>query len=327
VLFDFFVIISLCYNFAKAYSPDRVLSLWFLVYRIHVVLLFCEIASLVATGASHRAHLWFYEPSYLAIFMTGYFGSALYMFLNKGKRYSLDFALSLIGMLATTSATGIFGMIFAVLVNFALAKQRVTLLLASVAIAAFILGVLYLFFRHTPYYDLIAGFFFNQDFSFRIIVDRGGNRWIRTIAGWDAFQHHPWLGVGIGGDSAYMQVQPFSDYAWQFMNTWSGVDQIGMPFCNIVVEVLGTMGIAGFIPFAGILIYAILQVVRLLRGIPHPFTPAAMAFFMGFFTIFLALQFDGTFLRYYLWSPLGLALGAFAQIRNAQNGAAPPSPP
>jgi hypothetical protein len=37
---------------------------------------------------------------------------------------------------------------------------------------------------------------------------------------------------------------------------------------------------------------------------------------MGFFSTLLALQLDGTMLRYYLWSPLGLALGVIAQMRS-----------
>src|SRR6185437_2911043 len=43
VLFDFFVIIGICYNFARAYTPRTVLSVWLSVFRIHAVLIFLEL--------------------------------------------------------------------------------------------------------------------------------------------------------------------------------------------------------------------------------------------------------------------------------------------
>ena len=118
VFFDFFVIITLCYNLARLYPPEMVLSLWFLVFRIHVVLLLCQIALNLAQGHLQRVSLWFYEPSYMAIFLIAYFGSALYLFLSVGRKYAFDLFLSLLVMAATASATGLFGIAFAVLLNF-----------------------------------------------------------------------------------------------------------------------------------------------------------------------------------------------------------------
>ncbi|HWY61220.1 MAG TPA: O-antigen ligase family protein [Rhizomicrobium sp.] len=324
VLFDFFLIIALSYNFAKHYPPVQVLKIWFLVYRIHVVALLAEVAWNVSHGALGRPHLWFYESSYLAIFMSGYFGSALYMFLSRGRQCAPDFALSLVGMLATTSATGMFGMVFAVLLNFIVARQRIRLLIGSAVIASAFFGMLFLMFRDTIYYRLVADVFLQPGISSEIILTRAGNRWIRAAVGWEAFLSHPWFGVGIGGDVAYMQAEGVSDYARQFVKVTSDVEN-GQPFSNINVEVLGTMGMAGFLPFAAILMYAAGTMIRLIRR-KHELAPVAIAFFIGFFSIFLALQFESTFLRYYLWSPLGLALGVMAQMRatTGVNGALPP---
>jgi O-antigen ligase len=85
----------------------------------------------------------------------------------------------------------------------------------------------------------------------------------------------------------------------------------GQPFNNILIEVAGTMGLAGLVPVFGILVYAVISFTKVVRGRQ---TEAA-AYFMSFFAIFLALQFESTFLRYYLWTPLGLGLGVLAQTK------------
>lgn len=314
VLFDFLAIITLGYNFTRLYPAATSLSVWFLVFRIHVFMVVAEIAWNLITGTSslsNRPHLWFYEPSYLAIFLVGYFGASLYLLLEVGKPYRFDFFLSLVGLLATTSATGLFGIFFCVVMNFIVARQRMKLLVMSAVIGLSAGGILFLLFGDTVYFQLLIGFLLNGDLTTNLLLDRAGDRWLRVLIGLAAFQNHPWLGVGIGGDSAYMAAQPLPDYAWPYVHPWTSLE--GQPFCNIFVEVLGTTGLLGFIPFLGILFYSLASMITLLRQ-KHPISPAGMAFFMGFFATFLSLQFDGTVLRYYLWVPLGLALGVLSQI-------------
>jgi O-antigen ligase len=310
VFFDFFIIILLCYNLARLYPPAKILSLWFLIFRIHVFLVFAEIAFNISHGKLERPFLWFYEPSYMAIFLTAYFGSALYLLLRVGKAYLLDFALSALVLLVSASATGIFGIVFAILLNFLVARQRLILLLWSVLSGALFLGVLYAFFGESRYFQLIAGFLLSGGPAYDLVLSRGGDRVVRFLVGWGAFMHNPWTGVGIGGDTAYMGAMPLPENATRYAN----LDTTGQPFCNIFIEVLGTMGILGFIPFCAILIYSVRKAVWL-QWQDHPLAPVAMAFLIGFFCSILAMQLEGTVLRYYLWSPLGLALGVIAQMQ------------
>ena len=186
-------------------------------------------------------------------------------------------------------------------------------MLSSLGLAAvFFFLILYLFFRDTIYYQLVVAFFFENGFSLDIVLNRAGDRWIRLLIGWGAFLHNPWTGVGIGGDSAYMDAMPVPDFSQAYINQYT--DLSGQPFCNIFVEVLGTMGILGFIPFISILVYSAWQGIKL-RQERHPQAPIAVAFLMGFFCSILAMQLEGTMLRYYLWTPLGLAFGVLAQMR------------
>lgn len=312
VFFTFFVIIVLGYNLARQYPPEKVLSLWFMIFRIHVVLTILDTALNFLRGDLERSYLWFYEPSYMAIFLSAYFGSSLYLLLRVGRPYALDFFLATLVLLITASATGIFGMMLALLLNLILAKQRLKLFLWATIATAVFLAILYAYFSETVYFQLIVGFLNKGGSVLDIVLQRAGNRWIRAIVGWEAFLHNPWTGIGIGGDTDYMDATPLPDAAFAYVKPW--LDTSGQPFCNVFIEVLGTMGIVGFIPFVAILGYCILQTARMLRS-NDPMAPVACALLIGFFSSMLAMQLEGTMLRYYLWSPLGLALGVIAQIQ------------
>lgn len=311
VLFDFIIIISLCYNFARLYPPEAVLSTWLWTFRIHGALILLTLPLTLRAGA--RPSLWFYETSYLAIFMTAYFGSALYLLLRSGRRYAWDLVLSTLSMGALASGTAMIGLLLCIALNILVARQRLKLLLGSTVIVGTFLLVMVLFFSDTMYYRLVASFLLQPDISLTPILARAGNRWVRLLDGLNAFRHSPWLGIGIGGDEAYMEQRPFPENAWALMTPQSGLD-VGEPFCNVVIEVMGSMGIIGLIPFAAILLRAAWQMIQTLMG-RGAAAVAGSAFFVGFFSTFLALQLEGTFLRYYLWAPLGLALGMVARMR------------
>ena len=82
IAFDFLLVIGVSYNVALRIDSESLMDMWILVFRIHVVLLGIELVVRhvlgLSSGAS-RPHLWFYEPSYVAIFLGGYLTSALYL--------------------------------------------------------------------------------------------------------------------------------------------------------------------------------------------------------------------------------------------------------
>lgn len=313
-LFNFFIIVALFYNYARHVPPAQTLSLWFLVFRIHGILVALEFARNYMLGAAGRPSLWFYEPSYLAIFMTAYFGSALFMLLRQGRAYLPDFLLSCGTMMLVASATGMFGALFALLLNFIMARQRLKLLLGTLVVGGAAFGILFYFFQETSYYQLLVGFLFSGNGNVvDLILLRGGNRVVRVLVAWQAFLQHPWLGIGMGADNAYMDTSPYPEDAWRYIRPWTDLD-VGQPFCNVFISVLASTGVLGFLPFMGILVHAGAASLRQLR---HNTGPEAAAVLVGFFCTILAMQLDGTVQRYYLWSPLGIALGMVAyQDRN-----------
>ena len=208
------------------------------------------------------------------------------MLLRSGKGYIWDFLLSLLAMMALASGTGFFAMFLSVMLNFIVARQRLILLLVTAVLSTAFLSMMYLFFQNTDYYRLFGGFLLNSDGPMAVldmVLGRSGNRWIRAVVGWEAFLRHPWLGVGIGGDAAYMGASPFPDSVAGYLRPYMDLDRgQGQPFINILIEIMGTMGIVGLLPFLGILSYAIYAFVKTVRGQQTE----ASAFFMAFFRNF-----------------------------------------
>jgi O-antigen ligase len=313
VLFDFFVIVTLFFNFARRYPIETTRKVWFAVYRIHVLLIFVEIAIGLSRGVLVRAHLWFYESSYLAIFLTGYFASSLYLFTQYGRRYAFDTVLATISLLSLASMTGIFGIIFSLVLVVLFSPYRMKIAIYTVAIVAVFVAILAIWFHDTVYYQSLFGIFTGPD-VLTDLLGRSGNRWVRALVGWEAFQSHPWFGIGIGADSTYMGTAPFSDQDYQYIHPWTFGDDTGTPFDNITIEVLGTMGIVGFLPYLCLIVYVVMRMIKMRTATADEVF--VFGLFLAFVATFLALQGESTFLRFYLWSPLGLAMGAASRLAN-----------
>jgi hypothetical protein len=266
-----------------------------------------------------RPHLWFYEPSYAAIFLGGYFTSALYL-SGCGKRRWLDVCLGAIGLLFLGSATAIAAMAVGVAIAIIATPMRIRIFAASAAAVSTLLTAGFLWFSQSRYFYLVFGFA-TKLFSVKgltlvtgigeLLLLRGGNRVVRAMIGIDAFIHHPLLGIGIGADKKYISTQPFSPQIMHYlrMPTVGDFNPSGLPFTNIFVDILGSMGIVGFIPFAGILGYVIFSIIK-----TKDFH--ARALLLAFVAMIVLLQMDGNFLRYYLWMPVGLGLGVISRGRN-----------
>jgi O-antigen ligase len=130
--------------------------------------------------------------------------------------------------------------------------------------------------------------------------------------GWDAFLHHPFFGIGFGADSTYTAtVQPpeiVDPYERSYLQT------PGTPFVNPFIEAGATMGFFGL---ASLIMIVIVFVARFI-GIKKKHCQEALfvrSIFVGFFVMFLTLQAEATFLRFYVWSTFGLACGAALRWR------------
>jgi hypothetical protein len=317
--FSFWIIVPLFANFARSRPLEETIRVWFWAYRLQVGLLFVEIVLRYLTGTLAlttlgRPHLWFYEPSYAAIYFSAYFGAALYLATSGKRRYGWDVLFSGLGCMALASTTAIFALGIAVLLVGLLSPYRWRLL-GAVALAAPILGVAYYnFFGHTKYFTLVFGFLLRAEDPFDLILlilARAGNRVPRAIVSWYAFMDHPWTGIGFGADQPYTASTPGATLSQRYMAPW--ISYRGSPFINPYLEAAGTMGLAGLAALIALTTETIRRFWILFQSTEND-AIMARAVFIGFFSMFLALQIEGTFLRFYVWSTLGLAFGAFAAM-------------
>ena len=321
IAFDFLLVIGVSYNVALRIDSESLMDMWILVFRIHVVLLGIELVVRhvlgLSSGAS-RPHLWFYEPSYVAIFLGGYLTSALYL-SGCGERRWGDVALGAIGLLFLGSATAIFAMAVAIAIAIIATPMRLEIFAVSAATVSALISAGFLWFSQSQYFYMMIGFaaklFSIKGLTFitgigELLLLRGGNRVVRALIGIDAFIKHPLLGIGIGADKKYISMQPFTPEIMHYlrMPTVRDFNPAGVPFTNIFIDVLGSMGIIGFIPFLGILGYAVFSIVKT-KDVQ------VRAILLAFAAMIILLQMDGNFLRYYLWMPLGLGLGVIARSR------------
>lgn len=319
LLFTFAVIVPGFYTFARSRPAEEVVRIWIWAYRVQAVLLILELGvrhvMFPAGSLSElRPHLAFYEPSYASIYFSGYIGAAFYLAANGMRWARRDVALSILVAMALFSATAIFAVVFGIAMTIVLARHRWRAL--GVALLGLSAGgcILYFYLRSSVYYELTVGYLFTGSGGTETlllnVLARGGNRIVRTLFAVDAFLRHPVFGIGFGADKAYTATQPVPALAQPFMYPWFKIK--GTPFCNPFAEAAGTMGVPGLVALIVLTVDTVLSYFRI-RFDGRRGTVFVKTLFVGFLVMFLTMQLEGTFLRFYLWSGFGLAYGAAAR--------------
>lgn len=295
----------------------------FSIYRICSALLFLEFSVKLAapglydTAYRFRPHIWFYEPSYAAIYYAAYVGSSLYLVSSDCRWARRDLVIAILSMGMLVSATAFMGVMFSLLICLLFSKHRLKLVLISAVVVLLpALGTAF-YLQNNKIFLQIFGFLAKGDGSlYGLLMEtvmRGGIRPMSFLWGIDAFRQNPWTGIGFGADQSYTAGTALPPEAAQFLTPWL-LNVYGAPFINPFVEAAGTMGIPGLVAFCLLCAY---PVVRFMQIRKSPDATMTNALFVGFFVMFLTLQDSGTFLRFYVWSGYAMAIGSAARLRMA----------
>lgn len=317
----FIAIILFPYIYTIAIKIDKRLAIkyWIVANKIQAILLVMEAIIMMLNGEfgfNERPHLWFYEPSYAAIYFSAYFSFSLYMIISYKFKFRWDLALASTTLLILTSATGIVAIIISVLVVASLTGKLIQLGSIFILIFFLIFYIMQNFYSDNFAYQLMFGFILNNVEgyyeAFLSILNRAGNRPARFLSGWEAFLAHPLYGIGFGADSTYNTINSLNNYAFADMSSVEIIIE-NNPFINPFIEMFGTMGILGgtiFIIFISTLIFNIRK-----NYVSSDCPVEVKALVSGLIVMFLTLQIEGTVLRFYLWTLCALVVGVLSNTK------------
>jgi O-antigen ligase len=230
----------------------------------------------------------------------------------------IDLACSVLASGLLLSATSLIAIVGAVGLCVLASKNRVRLIIISIAMIAIPGAIAVYFLKDSRLFTNLFGFLVNSDGSlygllFKTVL-RGGNRPVLFLWGLDAFLQNPLTGIGFGADETYTELAGMPASAAEFMAPYFS-DVYGAPFVNPFIEAGATMGLPGLVAFSVLTGYPIWRFFGMRRS-AGPEAVMVRAIFIGLFVMLMTMQASGTFLRFYVWSTYGLALGVAARYRD-----------
>ena len=146
LIYNIIFVFSLFYTYIKIRGKDNFIDIFrytfFIIFLLTLILFilgnFFHIEFPFFSYQNHknvaRVAIWFFEPSYLASFITMYLGFSFYnFFINKKKEYLFDTIFAFFSIVFTTSSTGFIACALAIIICFIIktiliknVKQKVT---------------------------------------------------------------------------------------------------------------------------------------------------------------------------------------------------------
>ena len=278
-------------KFIKIFRATLYVDIFILLIQVGLKMVFNkEIPFMPSYGefrGVHRFALWFYEPSYLATYLSFFFAFALFELLFKEKKsYIIDLLLCLLGFLLSTSTSGFISIALVFLFAYIayLFKGKRSSVKFGLPMLV-IIGLVIFRFAFSNVYDV----FVNRIFSEGLNSASGGRmeQYGETLS---VFLSNPIFGVGPGNYGAYLGI---------------GNDYVPS---NVTLELMATLGILGMVSYYLISLGYILRIKKVF--ITDKKTYMSLLFALIIFTI--VLQFNQGYLRLYHWMYFGILEGVLS---------------
>jgi len=286
LLYNVFVIGGIFYSYIRYYGKQAFVD----IFRLSLFLItVCEVISAVLGNFFDvfipffsyqeykgivRTALWFYEPSYLATFLSLYFGFAVYrLFVDGDRNYAWDTALALVCLALTTASTAFvciaIGFVAVFLIRIVKARyvgRKLALLFTLCAVTAAL--VLIVRFAMPNVFEVFILRLFRDGLS-----ASSGSRIEGYADAAKLFIKYPFFGVGP------------NNYGTYFGNADNQPT-------NVTLELLSTLGIFATVAFYGIIFAPLLRVRR---------NHALKAVMFAMVLFWAVLQANQNYMRLYLW--------------------------
>lgn len=301
IVYTFVILIPMFYLYIINEGIGKIIR----ILRIVVNILFCLILfqlfldmilgiELPIFSSQHymgitRPALWFYEPSYLATYLSIFVAFFAYQVLIKNdKKQLLPLILSIISTGLTTSTTGFLSIGFVlgvlILAKIIMIKDvRMKIIIIVVTLTILLLAILMMRIFFSNVFDKFIMRIFNQG-----IAGASGARvsdYSRQIA---AFKTSPLFGIGL-------------DCYGTFIDVADG------QCSNLTLELLATTGIFGCFVFY-LIIFSIFYEAFMSKRRKYYIISKYLAF--STLVIVVVLQANQNFMRLYLWMIIALTLGS-----------------
>lgn len=311
ILYNVFFVYLCFYNYVRIYGIRKFIKLFrFTCYILFVIMMFQVVIKVIFDYSFpflpdygmyygvYRFSIWFYEPSYLATYLTFWLTLSLIMLVEKDVSYVKDIVLCLAMMVFSTSTSGFAGIAFAfvlaylVWLNKGVSVKKLLVLLIPVVL----LVVVRLF--APGFFYLFIGRIFSGDLN----GATGGRieKWAETF---NVFLQRPLFGVGPGCYGLYLG---------------QGTDYVPS---NVTLELMATLGIFGALAFYLITLSLIINCIKSYKK-NRKENALLFAAALALIVFTVILQVNQGYLRLYHWMFFGLMDGgcAYAARKNLFNG-------
>lgn len=315
LLFYFSIIFNIVFlfytfaNYVRIYGLARFIDLWRKTCYVMFLVLFAQFFLKVVFNYEFsfmpgygefkdipRFQIWFYEPSYLATYLSVWFSVAFYMWLIEKRRgYLLDIVLALIMFVISTSTTGFIAIALAVAVIYFVWLARGV----DLKKILFFVGIVMLLVLFRVVFSDIYEVFIGRLFNSSLNTASGGR-----VDGWKesfhVFAQNPFFGVGAGNYGIYLG---------------EGTEYVPT---NVTLDLLATLGIFGTVAFYGLTVSLIYHALKVPKDSANRELTVALALGLIVFTV--VLQVNQGYLRLYHWLFFGVLWGAILQAKQAKGG-------
>lgn len=245
-----------------------------------------------------RFRLWFYEPSYMATYLSAWMAVSAYMWLiGEKKSYLADTVICVLMLALSTASTGYVAIAFVIVVVYVMwiskglsVKKLIFPLVCLVLVGVFALAL-----------PDVFGWFVGRLFNSSLDDASGGriSQWAETFG---VFASNPFFGVGPGCYGLYL-----------------GLDAGHVP-SNVTLDLMATVGIFATIAFYGLTVWQIWKSVRIYLEDKNAHNMLLVAWAFGLLTFTLILQANQGYLRLYHWMILGIIEGGILETRRFETG-------
>ena len=293
-------------NYIKLYGIKRFIRLFRMTLYVQFAILLLQFLlkavfdyelSVLPSYGEHlgvlRFNLWFYEPSYLATYLSFWFALSLYMFLiERNRGYWKDILMVLAMFLISTATTGFLAIILVCVTVYLIWICKSFSLNKLIFPCIVLIGFIIFRVAFSSVYEVFFGRLFDQSLD-----SASGGRISAWKETWEVFLQAPLFGVGPGNYGLFLG------------------EEAGTVPSNVTLELMATLGIFATLAFYGLSLSLCIRAFIFHSRIRSESSALLAGCAIGLLIFTVVLQANQGYLRLYHWMFFGILNGGLIQLK------------